>query len=274
MSARRSCPESSSDCANIRRACWRRMSLIAANGSGAPRWASICSKVFVSRRRKRTRGATSASNISSPSAFSSSCAIRTRAIRRSRSCSRATSGLSYKLLRMVNSASTGGRDIWSIGHALRLLGREQVGRWLSVLLVTDGESDGVRGELMHLALLRARMCERVADITGLKQARGSLFLIGMLSVLDQLLELPMASLCDAMDLAPDLRGRAHAAGGLLRRRTPLGRSLRRRRLGGGRCRRGSIERETGRSATRVSRGARLGVVAPARRAGVIPPGRH
>jgi EAL and modified HD-GYP domain-containing signal transduction protein len=59
---------------------------------------------------------------------------------------------------------------------------------------------------MHLALLRARMCERLADITGLKQARGSLFLIGMLSVLDQLLELPMPALCDAMDLAPDLRG--------------------------------------------------------------------
>jgi c-di-GMP-related signal transduction protein len=115
-------------------------------------------------------------------------------------------GLSYKLLRMVNSASTGGRNIWSIGHALRLLGREQVGRWLSVLLVTDGDSVGVRGELMHLALLRARMCERLADLTGLKQARGSLFLIGMLSVLDQLLELPMSALCDAMDLAPDLRG--------------------------------------------------------------------
>ncbi|HTR79441.1 MAG TPA: HDOD domain-containing protein, partial [Gemmatimonadaceae bacterium] len=29
--------------------------------------------------------------------------------------------LSYKLLRMVNSAAFGGRDIWSIGHALRLL---------------------------------------------------------------------------------------------------------------------------------------------------------
>lgn len=114
-------------------------------------------------------------------------------------------GLSYKLLRMVNSASSGGRDIWSIGHALRLLGREQVGRWLSVLLVTDGDSEGVRGELMHLALMRARMCERVADIAGLKQARGSLFLIGMLSVLDQLLELPMETLCEAMDLAPDLR---------------------------------------------------------------------
>jgi Predicted signal transduction protein containing EAL and modified HD-GYP domains len=129
-------------------------------------------------------------------------------------------GLSYKLLRMVNSASTGGRDIWSIGHALRLLGREQVARWLSVLLVTDGGGKGVRAELMHLALLRARMCERFADLAGLKQTRGSLFLIGMLSVFDQLLEMPMPTLCDAMDLAPDLRGalvqRADFFGAVLR----------------------------------------------------------
>ena len=47
--------------------------------------------------------------------------------------------LSYKLLRMVNSAAMGGRDIWSIGHALRLLGRAQIARWLGILLVTDGD---------------------------------------------------------------------------------------------------------------------------------------
>jgi EAL and modified HD-GYP domain-containing signal transduction protein len=58
--------------------------------------------------------------------------------------------LSYKLLRMVNSAAFGGREIWSIGHALRLLGRDQ---W------PDGsgfsrcgvEQQGVRAELMRLS---------------------------------------------------------------------------------------------------------------------------
>ena len=85
-------------------------------------------------------------------------------------------GLSVKLLRIVNSASVGGREIWSIGHALRLLGREQVGRWLTVLLVSDGASDGVRAELTQLALLRARMCELLAEEVGLRQARGPLFL--------------------------------------------------------------------------------------------------
>lgn len=114
--------------------------------------------------------------------------------------------LSYKLLRMVNSAAIGGRDIWSIGHALRLLGREQIARWLGLLLVTDSVKGGVRGELMHLALVRARMCELLADASGIPRARGPLFLVGMLSVLDQLLETPMDMLCDSMELAPDVRG--------------------------------------------------------------------
>lgn len=114
-------------------------------------------------------------------------------------------GLAYKLLRMVNTAAVGGRDIWSIGHAIRILGREQLARWLSVLLVTDAGATGVRAELTNLAVVRARMCEGVASLTGVPRAGGSLFLVGLLSVLDQLLEVPMDVLCDTMDLAPDLR---------------------------------------------------------------------
>jgi EAL and modified HD-GYP domain-containing signal transduction protein len=113
--------------------------------------------------------------------------------------------LSYKLLRMVNSASVGGRDIWSIGHAFRLLGRDRVARWLGLLLVTDGGRSGVRGELMHLSLVRARMCELLAAASGIPKARGPLFLVGMFSLLDQLLELPMESLADSMELASDIR---------------------------------------------------------------------
>jgi len=113
--------------------------------------------------------------------------------------------LSYKLLRMVNSAAVGGRDIWSIGHALRLLGRDQVARWLGLLLVTDGATDGVRAELMHLALFRARMCELLAEVSGIRAARGPLFLVGMLSVLDQLLEMPMETLVNSMELASDVK---------------------------------------------------------------------
>ena len=124
-------------------------------------------------------------------------------------------GLSYKLLRMVNSAATGARDIQSIGHALRILGREQVARWLAILLVTDGNDAGVRAELVHLALVRARMCESMAHVIGGPPARGALFLVGMVSVLDQLLELPMPDLCEAMKLAPELRSALVDRAGLL-----------------------------------------------------------
>ena len=113
--------------------------------------------------------------------------------------------LSYKLLRMVNSAAVGGRNIWSIGHALRLLGRDYVIRWLGMLLVTDGKRDGVRSELIHLSLFRARMCELLATASGIPRARGPLFLVGMFSVLDQILETPMEKLADSMELASDVR---------------------------------------------------------------------
>jgi EAL and modified HD-GYP domain-containing signal transduction protein len=113
--------------------------------------------------------------------------------------------LSFKLLRMVNTAGVGGHDIWSIGHALRLLGRDQMARWLSVLLISDTGTTGVRRELVDLALVRAHICERVADLVGVPRAGGSLFLVGLLSVLDQLLETSMTALCDAVDLAPDIR---------------------------------------------------------------------
>ena len=114
--------------------------------------------------------------------------------------------LSYKLLRMVNSGSGGGRDVWSIGHALRLLGREQVARWLGLLLVTDGvKKNGVHAELMNLSLVRARMCELLADASSVPRARGPLFLVGMLSVFDQLLETPIEALADSMELAHDIR---------------------------------------------------------------------
>jgi EAL and modified HD-GYP domain-containing signal transduction protein len=114
--------------------------------------------------------------------------------------------LSYKLLRMVNSASVGGRNIWSIGHALRMLGRDPIARWLSMLLVTDAKNaDATRMELIHLALFRARMCELLAEAASVPRAKGPLFLVGMFSVLDQLLETPMEKLVDSMEFAPDVR---------------------------------------------------------------------
>lgn len=114
-------------------------------------------------------------------------------------------GLTYKLLRIVNSAAMGGREIWSIGHAIRLMGREALSRWVTLLLLSDIGDSGVTGELTHTALARARLCELLAADAGLRSAGQPLFLVGLLSLLDQLLAMPMEELVTEMELAPDVR---------------------------------------------------------------------
>jgi EAL and modified HD-GYP domain-containing signal transduction protein len=114
-------------------------------------------------------------------------------------------GLTYKLLRIVNSAAMGGREIWSIGHAIRLMGRQALARWVTLLLLSDIGDSGVTSELTRTALTRARLCEMLATDAGLRSAGQSLFLVGLLSLLDQLLAMPMEELVTEMELAPDVR---------------------------------------------------------------------
>jgi EAL and modified HD-GYP domain-containing signal transduction protein len=139
---------------------------------------------------------------------------------------RSDPGLSYKLLRMVNSASLGGRGINSIDHALRLLGREPLHRWLSMLLVADARNgNGIRSELVKSSLFRGHLCELVGDQVGGTARRsipspGTLFLIGLFSRIDVLLKIPMEDLFKKIDLSEAARDallwRAGPGGGILK----------------------------------------------------------
>lgn len=113
--------------------------------------------------------------------------------------------LSYKLLRMVNSAAVGARGIQSIAHALRLLGRDALYRWLALLLLSSVGEEGVKAELVHTALLRARLCELISPRIATPADPDASYIVGLLSVLDVLLETPMAQLLSHMDLADDVR---------------------------------------------------------------------
>lgn len=115
-------------------------------------------------------------------------------------------GLSYKLLRLVNSAARGGRGIESIRHAVQLVGRNELSKWLALLLVSSMASrGGANRELLHLAIQRARMCELLAKPTGHDREAGALFLVGLFSLLDAISGVPMPELLDAVPLAPALR---------------------------------------------------------------------
>jgi EAL and modified HD-GYP domain-containing signal transduction protein len=119
---------------------------------------------------------------------------------------RSDPALSFKLLRIANSAAFGGREVQSIGFALRMVGRKVLHRWLTLLLVSSMASQsGVSQELVTDALTRARMCELLGEHTGRAAQVGPLFLLGLCSRLDALLRIPTAEVVTRMALAADVR---------------------------------------------------------------------
>jgi len=112
--------------------------------------------------------------------------------------------LSYKLLRLVNSASVGGRAIHTIGPAIRILGREPLRRWLSLLLVSEVGGDGVARQVARRSLARAHFCEELAAPCGLPRAAEALYLTGLFSLLDELLGCEMSLLAARLELSADV----------------------------------------------------------------------
>ena len=110
--------------------------------------------------------------------------------------------LCYKLLRIVNAAAIGGRGITSIPHAVRMIGRDALHRWLSVLLVASvGRKGSVSYELALTAMTRARMCEQIVARAYRRVDTGSAFIVGLLSLLDVLLEIPMDTILAKLELS-------------------------------------------------------------------------
>jgi EAL and modified HD-GYP domain-containing signal transduction protein len=114
-------------------------------------------------------------------------------------------GITYQLLRIVNSAAIGGKGITSIAHALRLVGRSNVIRWLSLASVASrmGKS-GVDDELIRQAIHRARFCELLIT-PGSRRDRGTLFLVGLFSLLDSVFRMPIADVVERVSLTDEAR---------------------------------------------------------------------
>jgi EAL and modified HD-GYP domain-containing signal transduction protein len=113
--------------------------------------------------------------------------------------------LSLSLLRIVNSASFGSRGVASIPHAIRLVGREALSRWMLVMLVAAvGARSPVAHEAVVGALVRGRFCELVTahGASGDPAAR---FLVGLLSRMDVLLGLPMNDVLERLPVDDDVR---------------------------------------------------------------------
>jgi len=122
--------------------------------------------------------------------------------------------LSYKLLLYMNAPINGlAQQIRSIAHAIMILGYEQLYRWLTLLLFTSGSLGPRSKALLKSALIRARMMELLGSEKMTGQEKDGLFIVGVFSLLDVLLNVPMAQAVDRLHLpAPIIDGLVHHSG--------------------------------------------------------------
>ena len=119
----------------------------------------------------------------------------------------------YRLLRYLNSPIFGMRnEIHSIRHGLAILGEREIRRWIRlVTLVSAGEQKS--SDLVLSALVRARFCELVAS--KIPRTQSDLFLVGMVSMMDAILEIPMEEILDKIALDKDTKSVLSGTGGRL-----------------------------------------------------------
>lgn len=118
--------------------------------------------------------------------------------------------LTLGLLRLVNSVGMGLRSkIGSLHQALVVMGRQQIQRWVELLLYAQG-SDGVASPLMQMAAIRAKfmemLCQRHTDKQhATAEAADHAFMTGILSLVDAALATPMEEVLDKLGLVDEVK---------------------------------------------------------------------
>lgn len=114
--------------------------------------------------------------------------------------------LSLKLLRYVNSAMFAlPQRVESIRQALAMVGVTVIRRWVSLLALAAMSEDKPQ-ELIVTSLVRARFCEQIGQAAGMKHAEFDLFMTGLLSAVDAILDRPMLEVLNDLPLSADVKG--------------------------------------------------------------------
>ncbi|ADE15423.1 EAL domain protein [Nitrosococcus halophilus Nc 4] len=132
-------------------------------------------------------------------------------------------GLSYKLLRYINSAYFSlPRKIISIHHGILYLGIREIRRWANLIILL--RLPNASKELIRIALVRAKMCELLCIVAGNHNCNNGcgndcncekFFLVGLLSIINQMLKMPLDKVASSLPLAEDVfNGLAYREGAI------------------------------------------------------------
>ena len=113
--------------------------------------------------------------------------------------------LSISLLRFINAMNPDrSRKIDSIRNAVAILGQKEVKKWANVAIsVSIGEDRP--GEITRLSLLRAKFAENLASAFDMTAKSGSLFISGLFSLLDVILERPLVEAIKEVAVEDDIK---------------------------------------------------------------------
>lgn len=106
--------------------------------------------------------------------------------------------LAYRLMRVVSSRS-GDELIYSIKKALTYMGLRESERWVHILMLQDMGKEKPR-ELMRTSLIRTQFAETIAIQGGLKNLRHEASMMGLFSVLDAMMDMPLSAALEGINL--------------------------------------------------------------------------
>jgi EAL and modified HD-GYP domain-containing signal transduction protein len=126
--------------------------------------------------------------------------------------------LTYRLLRLVNSPTYGlHQEVRSIESALLVVGETAFRRIATLAIASELNADRPP-EILRMALVRARFCEQAAGLCALDPTEQ--YLLGMLSLVPAMLQVPMEELTPALPLRGEIRdalqGTVNPEGSLLK----------------------------------------------------------
>ncbi len=126
-------------------------------------------------------------------------------------------GLSYRILRIINSAYYHlPRKVRSVRQAVALLGLRFTRSWVSLIVMADlGDAPT---EVVTAAAVRAKMCERLAQIRGVNDPE-AYYLSGLFSMLDAIMDQPLDAIVGQLPLTPDIKS------ALMAKEGPIGQAL-------------------------------------------------
>lgn len=110
--------------------------------------------------------------------------------------------LTISLLEMVNHMAVNS-EITSIRHAAAMLGQRELKKWINTAVVNAMYADKPN-EVTRISLLRAKFAECMAAAFGVAYKADELFLMGLFSVLDVILEKPMSEALKMVKVAAEI----------------------------------------------------------------------